>query len=197
VELKAHYCEVESIRKDLEKLIREDISGIWFHTLEKGNAGRVESLFATFRAAFELLSGHLNKSERSYLIAICLLDHGLVLPNSEKNEVLAGYQFNFTVRNRVAREDGDEHLFDFHTVVVRSDNTVDEGLAELAANSYSADRSSDQSTLGALKELESIGVHTAFESARTYLEKRTKIWDWDEEVDLVGAARVVFVPANS
>ena len=119
------------------------------------------------------------------------------MPDLGKDQIMAGYQFNFTVRNRLAREDGDEHLFDFHTVVVRSDGIVDEGLADLAAKSYSFDGSSDQTKLAALKELESIGVDTAFESARTYLEKRTKIWDWDEEVDLVGAARVVFVPANS
>lgn len=36
VELKAHYCGIESIRKDLEKLIREDTTGVWFHTLERG-----------------------------------------------------------------------------------------------------------------------------------------------------------------
>ena len=76
VELKAHYCGIESIRKDLEKLIREDTAGIWFHTLERG--GRLQSLFASFRAAFARLSDCLGTSHTSYLISICVLDGGLV-----------------------------------------------------------------------------------------------------------------------
>lgn len=45
----------------------------------------------------------------------------------------AGYQFNFTVRSRVARGDGDEYLFDFHTVVVSAEGAIDERLAEASA----------------------------------------------------------------
>lgn len=78
IELKAHHCGTESIRKDFEKLIREDTTGVWFHTLERGGGGRVEALLATFRTAFGLLSNYLEKCERSYLITICLLDAGLV-----------------------------------------------------------------------------------------------------------------------
>lgn len=76
IELKAHYCGIESIRKDLEKLIREDTTGVWFHTLERG--GRLQSLFASFREAFARLSDYIGTSHTSYLISICLLDAGLV-----------------------------------------------------------------------------------------------------------------------
>src|SRR5207249_2194676 len=58
------------------------------------------------------------------------------VPESELDTLAAGFQFNFTVRKRVAREDGDEHLFDWHTVVVRCDGKVDEDLAALAAKEY-------------------------------------------------------------
>jgi SNF2 family DNA or RNA helicase len=120
----------------------------------------------------------------------------IAIPDSERGDTAAGYQFNFTVRKRVAREDGDEHLFDFCTVVVRCDGTVDEGLAELAATSYSLEGTADQRAAEVLKKLGSIGVDAAFESARTHLEKRTKLWDWDEEVDLIGVAKVAFLAAN-
>jgi len=119
------------------------------------------------------------------------------LPDSRPDIAASGFQFNFTVRKRVAREDGDEHLFDFYTVVVRSDGSVDEGLAELAAGSYSCDESPDQRVSAALNELDSISVDTAFESAKAYLEKQTKLWDWDEEVDLIGVAKVVFRHTDS
>ena len=39
---------------------------------------------------------------------------------------MAGYQFNFMVRSRVQREDGDEYLFDLHTVVVLPDGSIDQ-----------------------------------------------------------------------
>jgi len=109
----------------------------------------------------------------------------------------AGFQFNFTVRKRVAREDGDEHLFDFHTVLVRSDGAVDNRLAKLAAKSYSADCSFDEIQSSILNELDSLGVDAAFQSAKAHLEPLTKLWDWDEEVEMIGVAKVVFLPADS
>jgi hypothetical protein len=78
IELKAHYCAVENIRKDLEKLVRENTTGVWFHTLEKGDPGRVETLFGTFRMAFRQLSAHLGASETSYLISICSVEAGML-----------------------------------------------------------------------------------------------------------------------
>ena len=53
----------------------------------------------------------------------------------------AGYQFNFTVRSRVQREDGDEYLFDMHTVVVLPDGSIDPELSSLAASRYSDNES--------------------------------------------------------
>ena len=78
IELKAHHCAVENIRKDLEKLVRENTTGVWFHTLERGDPGRVETLFGTFRMAFRQLSAHLQTSKKSYLINVCSLDAGVL-----------------------------------------------------------------------------------------------------------------------
>jgi hypothetical protein len=91
-----------------------------------------------------------------------------------------------------------EHLFDFHTVIVRSDGGVDEKLAEIAARSYSLEDVPNSVASTALKNLGSLSVDTAFQSAKGFLEERIKIWDWDEEVDLIGVAKVAFVaPASS
>jgi len=78
IELKAHYCGVENIRKDLEKLVRENTAGVWFHTLETGSQSRLRSLLGTFRLAFQPLADYLKKSDTSYLITICVLDAGLL-----------------------------------------------------------------------------------------------------------------------
>jgi superfamily II DNA or RNA helicase len=116
--------------------------------------------------------------------------------DAEGPKPAAAFQFNFTIRKRVAREDGDEHLFDFHSVVVRSDGAVDDKLAELAAKSYSADRAPNEVRSAILNELDSIGVDAAFQSAKAHLEIKTKLWDWDEEVDLIGVAKIAFISAD-
>jgi len=117
-----------------------------------------------------------------------------VIKTEKCGAAASGYQFNFTVRRRVAREDGDEHLFDFHTVVVGSDGAIDEELAKIAAGSYSEELELDQAALRALERLDAIGVDAAFEVAKARLEGQTKLWDWDEEVDVIGVANVVFLP---
>jgi hypothetical protein len=115
--------------------------------------------------------------------------------DSNLEAVTVGFQFNFTVRRRVAREDGDEHLFDWHTVVVGSDGQIDENLASLAAREYSLTGYEPTPPIStALDELNSTQLDKAFASARVFLEKRAQLWDWDEEVDLIGVAKLVFLP---
>jgi len=106
----------------------------------------------------------------------------------------AGYQFNFTVRSRVQRDDGDEYLFDMHTLVVLADGALDEKLAELAAREFSLEDSSNNAALQALRQLEPLDVDNAYQLAKAALEKRVQFLDWDEDVELVGVARVVSLP---
>ena len=112
-------------------------------------------------------------------------------------ESLAGYQFNFTVRRRVAREDGDEYLFDLNTIVVNAEGGVDEKLSGGAAKEYSCEDGDDSNGAAALKGLERLSIDQAFEIAKAQLQERTRLWDWDEDVDLIGVAKVVFLPANT
>ncbi len=78
VEFKAHNCGIENIRKDLEKLVREDTLGVWFHTLEKGGRFQVQALLRAIRTAFGQLSSCIGTSKKSYLINICSLDGRLL-----------------------------------------------------------------------------------------------------------------------
>jgi helicase-like protein len=116
-----------------------------------------------------------------------------VIALTDATELKAGFQFNFIVRKRVAREDGDEYLFDLHTVVVGSDGTIDDRLAALAATEYGLDADLNPTISAALGQLDLTRLESAFESAKSYLEERTKLWDWEEEVDLIGVAKVVFI----
>lgn len=73
IEQKAHNCELESIRKDLEKLLRERSTGCWFHTLERADRDTIQALLGKFRAAFGMLPDCLAQSRASYLFAFFVL----------------------------------------------------------------------------------------------------------------------------
>ena len=110
------------------------------------------------------------------------------------HEAKAGYQFNFIVRRRVQREGGDEYLFDFHTVVISADGSPDEDLAAYAAATYSKDGPIPPDVERLLCTLDSIGVTPAYELAKAEIQREAEFWDWDEDVDLIGLAKVAFVP---
>ena len=44
-----------------------------------------------------------------------------------------------------------------------------------------------------LRDLDSLPLGDAHQVARRHLEGRAPLWDWDEDVDLIGVARVVAV----
>ncbi|MEK7407711.1 MAG: hypothetical protein AAB225_21750 [Acidobacteriota bacterium] len=74
IELKAHNCKVEAIRKDLEKLLRESTTGMWFHTLRRADGRTLDTLIRKFKSAFSLLPECLRTNDRSYLVAFFVLE---------------------------------------------------------------------------------------------------------------------------
>jgi len=118
------------------------------------------------------------------------------LPGLQPHEARPGLQFNFTVRSRVPREGGDEYLFDSHTVVVGPKGTIDEGLASWAASNYSKEGVLSPSVQRLLGQLDNLPLDQAFQIAKAHLEKKVDLWDWDEDVDLIGTARVAVCAAE-
>lgn len=108
----------------------------------------------------------------------------------------AGYQFNFTIRSRVQREDGDEYLFEMHTVVVLPDGSIDAELSSLAASRYSENEPPSPQIETALDSLDKMDVEEAFQHAKDHIERTVQLWDWDEDIELIGVARVVALPAD-
>jgi hypothetical protein len=78
IELKAHHPDEKNIRKDLEKLVRERRTGLWFHTLERADDWRWKALLSKFKDAFERLSEYLETTDASYLIAFLALETGVL-----------------------------------------------------------------------------------------------------------------------
>ncbi len=115
------------------------------------------------------------------------------VPGLGPGEARTGLQFNFIVRSRVEREDGNEFLFDFYTLVIRADGSADDELASWAAGEWSREGPLPPQAHSRLRELDSLSLGDAYEVARQHLEGRVSLWDWDEDVDLIGVARVVAV----
>lgn len=111
-------------------------------------------------------------------------------------ETKVGYQFNFTIRRRVQREDGDEYLFDFYTVVISAEGLPEKQLAACAAATYSQDGPIPPQVEHLLCALDSIGAKAAYERAKAEIQREAEFWDWEEDVDLIGLARVAFLPLD-
>ncbi len=93
-----------------------------------------------------------------------------------------GFLFIFIVRRRIAREDGDEYLFEFAPVFSSDDGKVDETALNLAI----------RHTAGSASAMTSPDPSKAFQTAKKHLEEKAAIWDWDEDVEFVGMSWVVF-----
>ena len=62
IELKEKNCGIGGIYKDMEKLIKEDIVGGWFHILRNTNSGTYATLFSKFSEAIaNVVSKHVPK----------------------------------------------------------------------------------------------------------------------------------------
>ncbi len=74
IELKAHgNPNVENFRKDFEKILREDIHALWFHTLENTNGGTFKSVFRKMLAAFAKLENEIDGRKHTLVFAFCVL----------------------------------------------------------------------------------------------------------------------------
>ncbi len=72
VEIKAHNPATENISKDIEKIIREEKDGNWFHVLKNINKGTLPSVFEKFVSSF---NDHKGKGGKKYILfCICVLE---------------------------------------------------------------------------------------------------------------------------
>jgi len=96
---------------------------------------------------------------------------------------IEGYLFIFVIRRRIAREDGDEYLFELAPVFSTAEGKIDE-----AALSY-AMRIATGSDMGSVSPPD---PNIAFLSAKKHLEKKANLWDWEEDIEFIGMSWVVF-----
>lgn len=74
MELKAGTSSLEAYRKDFEKLLREGIPGLWFHTLESASEGAWRSIERSMAESFSRLGTHADAAQHTVHFAFCVLD---------------------------------------------------------------------------------------------------------------------------
>jgi ERCC4-related helicase len=99
--------------------------------------------------------------------------------NDAKLAGRAGYLFLFVVRHRIAHEVGDECLFHFYPVFINKEGDADEEAAGAAVNQKSEEGNWT-------KPIPEPGEF--FQTAKAYLMERAVLWDWEEDVEFIGAS---------
>jgi hypothetical protein len=79
IELKSGTADLEAFRKDFEKLAREGVDGLWFHTLERADTRTLRTLFTRMNDAMELVRAHAIAARHTLTIALCLLESQVLL----------------------------------------------------------------------------------------------------------------------
>src|SRR5689334_11408930 len=100
------------------------------------------------RAGSVSISTSFSSDHRSCDILLYLTKLLKTLPVARLHREFAGR----ALRSRVQREDGDEYLFDLHTVVVMPDGSVDEELAQVVSSTYSIEISQSTSFPPAMRD---------------------------------------------
>ncbi len=85
IELKAHNPPKEHFKKDFEKLIREGLDGMWFHTIYNVDRGTMRSICRKIVSSFEDLKSNFKSTDKTLLFAFCILGRGKDLIEVEIN----------------------------------------------------------------------------------------------------------------
>lgn len=74
LELKAGTATLEAFRKDFEKLLREGLPGLWFHTLESATEATWRTLSDKMEGALLRIAPHADSAHHTIWFAFCILD---------------------------------------------------------------------------------------------------------------------------
>ncbi len=74
IELKSGTATSESFRKDFEKLLRENVAGVWFHTLERANRSTWRTVEAKISEAFDGERANVVRMSHTVVFSFCVLD---------------------------------------------------------------------------------------------------------------------------
>jgi len=79
LELKAGTGSLEAFRKDFEKLLREGVPGLWFHTLTRASNATWQSIEGNMLEAFDRVLKYAEAATHSVHFAFCVLEQPMLV----------------------------------------------------------------------------------------------------------------------
>jgi len=100
IEFKAHNPPMDHIKKDVEKLLRENLPWCWNHLLKNADSNTIPSLFKKFKKAIYELINEKNQSE--ILFSICIIEKKVAIQkliNTSKDNLDDFFNFEYSIQN--------------------------------------------------------------------------------------------------
>ena len=117
VEFKALNPTTSNFSKDIEKLIKENIEGNWFHILKNIDSGTLPSIFNKFITSF--IDYKYKRSEKCILFCFCILE--------KKLSIIKKYFYKPSLNKKI--KDDIENFFSMSKINI-SNNIKDKNLQE-------------------------------------------------------------------
>ncbi len=103
IELKAGTASLESFRKDFEKLLREGLPGLWFHTIQSASEDTWRTLANQMEEALRRVASHADTAHHTIWFAFCVLE----IPQLVQFEVNFDGEWRGQISRTLARARGD------------------------------------------------------------------------------------------
>jgi len=100
IEFKAHNPPKEHIKKDIEKLLRENVPGCWIHLFKNVDSNTIPSLFKKFKDSIFELNNKKNQSK--ILFSICIIEKKVAIQkllNISENDIDGFFDFSYSIKN--------------------------------------------------------------------------------------------------
>lgn len=101
IEFKAHNPSKDQIKKDIEKLIKEDIPGCWNHLFKNIDSGTIPALFQKIKESINELRNEIDGS-KEILFSICVIDKKIGfqrLLDLGENDINDFFKIDYSIKN--------------------------------------------------------------------------------------------------
>jgi hypothetical protein len=104
IEFKAHNPPPKDIKKDIEKLLREDVPGCWNHLLKNADSGTISTLFRKFEKSIsDVIKETTGVINKKILFSICIIEKKLAIQKlliiPENNIIGNFFKFGYSIKN--------------------------------------------------------------------------------------------------
>ena len=102
IEFKAHNPPKDQIKKDVEKLLRENVPGCWNHLLKNVDSGTIPSLFKKIKDSIVKIKTNNKINQSEILFSVCIIEKKVAIQkllNISKDNIDDFFDFKYSIKN--------------------------------------------------------------------------------------------------